>query len=88
MCYYCFHFDVSRHADYLVRPLPSKTRQTKSASPKNIPSKIPLRIKLDFEFDVTAKERRNEIWRQGAYDRNFPCQTLKIRNVSIVVMGS
>jgi hypothetical protein len=23
-----------------------------------------------------------------SYDRNFPCQTLKIRNVSLVVMGS
>jgi hypothetical protein len=26
--------------------------------------------------------------RQTLSDRNFPCQTLKIRNVSLVVMGS
>jgi hypothetical protein len=26
--------------------------------------------------------------RHSLFDRNFPCQTLKIRNVSLVVMGS
>jgi hypothetical protein len=34
------------------------------------------------------KRRRGKQSKRSRYDRNFPCQTLKIRKVSLVVMGS
>jgi hypothetical protein len=39
----------------------------------------------------SARERRSAMgqpYPDASFDRNFPCQTLKIRNVSLVVMGS
>jgi hypothetical protein len=40
---------------------------------------------MSILFDVF----KSVMWKhQKRYDRNFPCQTLKIRNVSLVVMGS
>jgi hypothetical protein len=37
---------------------------------------------------LASNKRPSRRWSEVSADRNFPCQTLKIRNVSLVVMGS
>jgi hypothetical protein len=49
-------------------------------------SKLLTRHKHQTEFSLSRTFRVAQV--QCGFDRNFPCQTLKIRKVSLVVMGS
>jgi hypothetical protein len=67
----------------------SRTNSKRTGFGKDVNSRIVEGKSKDFMWDLEenpAKEFGHEC--EFEADRNFPCQTLKIRNVSLVVMGS